>query len=45
MDGLIFLSDRNRFNCGVDALNNYLKVMAGWSASQQRQQQNLRFRI
>jgi GNAT superfamily N-acetyltransferase len=30
--------DRNRFNCGVDALNNYLKVMA----SQQAKKDNSR---
>jgi uncharacterized protein YbaP (TraB family) len=24
--------DRNRFNCGIEALNNYLKVMAGQQA-------------
>jgi hypothetical protein len=33
MDGLIFHSDRNIFNCGVDALNNYLKVMASQQAN------------
>ncbi|WP_217529251.1 GNAT family N-acetyltransferase [Vibrio metschnikovii] len=30
--------DRNRFNCGIDALNNYLKVMA----SQQAKKDNTR---
>ena len=30
--------DRNRFNCGVDALNNYLKAMA----SQQAKKDNTR---
>ena len=30
--------DRNRFNCGVEALNNYLKVMA----SQQAKKDNTR---
>ncbi len=30
--------DRNRFNCGIDALNNYLKVMA----SQQNKKDNTR---
>ncbi|WP_310277309.1 GNAT family N-acetyltransferase [Rheinheimera soli] len=30
--------DRNRFNCGIDALNNYLKVMA----SQQSKKDNTR---
>ncbi len=30
--------DRNRFNCGIEALNNYLKVMA----SQQAQKDNTR---
>lgn len=24
--------DRNRFNCGIEALNNYLKVMASQQA-------------
>ena len=24
--------DRNRFNCGIEALNNYLKVMASQKA-------------
>ncbi|EIC2298968.1 GNAT family N-acetyltransferase, partial [Vibrio cholerae] len=30
--------DRNRFNCGIEALNNYLKVMA----SQQAKKDNTR---
>ncbi|MGX9462875.1 GNAT family N-acetyltransferase [Shewanella sp. A14] len=30
--------DRNRFNCGIDALNNYLKIMA----SQQTKKDNSR---
>ncbi len=33
-----FKHDRNRFNCGIEALNNYLKVMA----SQQAKKDNTR---